>query len=304
VRDTMRGDATARNRMNTLRRICVIIALAYVVCAPALADPALWAAKGAAATVYLFGTVHVLPRDAKWHYPALDKALTASDELYVEEDDDDSPGMQMLVLQYGMDLQHPLSARLDERDRARLAAAAKAIGMPGGVAALNGMKPWLAALTITVAPIVKAGYDPKSGADKQLEAEFKANGKPVAAFETAEEQIHYFAGLPSSLQLDLLHNALDDYAKGPHQIEALIGAWQAGDVAAIAKNVNADMQKHYPQLYRVLLVKRNRSFARQVATLLKGHQTVFVAIGAGHLAGPDSVQEQLSKLGIEAVRLH
>ena len=290
--------------MKTFRRCCLVLAFTLIACTPALADPALWVAKSATATVYLFGTVHVLPPDTRWHYPALDKALADSGSLYVEEDDDDPVAMQMLVLQYGMDLQHPLSEQLDGTDRARLDAAAKAIALPGGAATLNAMKPWLAALTITVAPIVKAGYDPKSGADKQLERAFKTAGKPIDAFETAEQQIRYFANLPASLQLDLLRNVLDDYAKGPAQIKALIHAWRAGDVDAIASNVNGSMREQYPDLYEVLLVDRNGNFANKIATLLKGNGTIFVAIGAGHLAGPDSVQVQLEKLGIDTKRVH
>ncbi len=274
------------------------------VCLPATADPALWVAKSPTATVYLFGTVHVLPKDVHWHYPALDKALTASGKLYVEEDDDNPLAMQMLVMKYGMDLKHPLSDKLDAADRKRLDAAARAAGITGGMTTLNAMKPWLAALTIAVVPIVKAGYDPKSGADKKLQRAFKAKGKPIGAFETAEQQIRFFADLSPKLQLDLLHNALDDYAKGPDEIKALIEAWQAGDVAAIAKNVNGGMRKHYPELYKVLLVDRNRDWAKQIAALLKGHGTIFVAVGAGHLAGPDSVQVQLHRLGIASERLH
>jgi uncharacterized protein YbaP (TraB family) len=290
--------------MKTFRRFCIVAAFTLVASAPALADPALWVAKSPTATVYLFGTVHVLTPDARWHYPALDEALADSDTLYMEEDDDDPVGMHMLVLQYGMDPQHPLSKQLDDTDRARLDAAAQAIALPGGATMLNAMKPWLAALTITVAPIVKAGYDPGSGADKQLQRAFKAEGKTVDAFETAEQQIRYFANLPAALQLDLLRNVLDDYAKGPQQIKALIHAWQAGDVDAIAKNVNGSMRKQYPDLYEVLLVERNRNFANEIETLLKGGGTVFIAIGAGHLAGPDSVQVQLEKLGVDTRRVH
>jgi uncharacterized protein YbaP (TraB family) len=287
-----------------VQRLCLFLGLAIIASTPALADPALWVAKSPTATVYLFGTVHVLPKDAHWHYPALDRALAASDKLYVEEDDDSPLNMQMLVLEYGMDLQHPLSDRLDATDQARLAAAAEAAGVAGGAATLNAMKPWLAALTIAVAPIVKAGYDPKSGADKQLEHAFAAAGKPVGAFETAEAQIRFLADLSPSLQLDLLRNALDDYAKGPAQIEALIRDWQAGNVAAIAAVVNGGMHEHYPELYTVLLADRNRDWARQIQGLLKQSGTVFVAVGAGHLAGPDNVQAQLRELGIASNRVH
>jgi uncharacterized protein YbaP (TraB family) len=290
--------------MKTLQRFCLALAFALIASTPVLADPALWVAKSPTATVYLFGTVHVLPDGATWHYPALDAALAASGKLYVEEDDDSQLTMQMLVLRYGMDLQHPLSHKLDAADQARLAAAAEAAGVVGGAATLNAMQPWLAALTISVAPIVKAGYDPKSGADKQLERAFNAAGKSVGAFETAEEQMKFFADLSPVLQLDLLRNALDDYGKGPAQIKALVRDWQTGDVAAIAAVVNGGMREHYPDLYNVLLVDRNRDWAEQIEGLLRQGGTVFVAVGAGHLAGPDSVQKQLAKLGVETERVH
>lgn len=286
------------------RQLFAALAIMLLACAPALADPALWTAKSPTATIYLFGTVHVLPDGAQWRYPALDKALAASGKLYVEEDDDDPVTMQLLVLQYGMDLQHPLSGKLDAAARARLDAAAKAAGVAGGSATLDAMRPWLAALTISVAPIVKAGYDPKSGADKQLERAFRAAGKPVGAFETAEQQIKFFADLSPALQLDLLRNALDDYAEGPAQIGKLIGYWQSGNVAAIAENVNGGMRRHYPELYQVLLVDRNRAWAKRIKALLEGRGTIFVAVGAGHLAGPDSVLVQLRKLGIATERVH
>jgi uncharacterized protein YbaP (TraB family) len=290
--------------MKTLQRFCLALAFALIASTPVLADPALWVAKSPTATVYLFGTVHVLPDGATWHYPALDAALAASGKLYVEEDDDSQLTMQMLVLKYGMDLQHPLSHKLDAADQARLAAAAEAAGVVGGAATLNAMQPWLAALTISVAPIVKAGYDPKSGADKQLERAFNAAGKSVGAFETAEEQMKFFADLSPVLQLDLLRNALDDYGKGPAQIKTLVRDWQTGDVAAIAAVVNGGMREHYPDLYNVLLVDRNRDWAEQIEDLLRQGGTVFVAVGAGHLAGPDSVQKQLAKLGVETERVH
>ena len=287
-----------------LQRLCFVVAFTLSACTPALADPALWVAKSPTTTIYLFGTVHVLPDGAQWRYPALDHALAGSDRLYVEEDDDDPATMQVLMLKYGMDLQHPLSGKLDSADRARLDAAATDAGVAGGTTTLDAMQPWLAALTISVAPIVKAGYDPKSGADKQLESDFRAAARPIGAFETAEEQIRFFANLPAALQMDLLRNALDDYAKGPAQIRMLIRHWQAGDVAAIAKAVDEDMRTHYPALYEVLLVGRNRDWAGQIAALLKDHGTIFVAVGVGHLAGPDSVQAQLAKLGIRTERVH
>ncbi|HET7558041.1 MAG TPA: TraB/GumN family protein [Rhodanobacteraceae bacterium] len=287
-------------KMRCLRWLVPI--LLWSACSQVLADPALWRIQRDGATVYLFGTVHVLPPDVKWHYPALDDALKASSTLYVELVDDDPATMQPLVMQYGIDFAHPLSGELDAGDEQRLQAAAQTAGVPAQ--ALDAMKPWMAAVTLTVAPIVKAGFDPASGADKKLRQQFASEGKPVKGLETAARQIGYFANLPQAVQISMLQETLDDYAKADTEIAALVKDWQHGDVDAIAALENSDMREKYPVLYRTLLTERNQRWAKQIAQMLGSHRTVFIAVGAAHLAGPDDVQAQLQKLGIAVERVH
>lgn len=287
--------------MSTWSRAFVASVL-LLVAASASADPALWKVQRDGATVYLFGTVHVLPQDMRWHDPQLDEALAASDVLYVELVDDDQATMQPLVMQYGIDLAHPLSSELDAGDEQRLHAAAQTAGIP--VPALDAMRPWMAAVTLTVAPIVKAGFDPESGADKKLRQQFASQGKPVKGLETAEQQIRYFADLSQPVQLSMLRNALDDYARADTEIAQLVKDWQAGDVDAIAALENSEMRDRYPVLYKTLLTTRNQRWAQQIAQMLQQHKTLFIAVGAAHLAGPDDVQAQLQKLGIKAERVH
>ncbi|MEO6968507.1 MAG: TraB/GumN family protein, partial [Rhodanobacteraceae bacterium] len=185
--------------MTLLRRHCVAIALLLLAAMPALADPALWVARHGGATIYLFGTVHALPKAIQWHYPALDRALASSGTLYVELTDDDPATMQPLVMQYGIDFAHPLSSEIDAADEQRVQAAAQTAGVPAQ--ALEAMRPWLAALTLTVAPLLKAGFDPESGVDKVLRRDFAATGKPVRGLETAAEQIHFFADMSMPVEI-------------------------------------------------------------------------------------------------------
>lgn len=268
----------------------------------ATAKPALWVVKDADTTIYLFGTVHLLPNDTDWRYPSLDKALAASDSLTIELTDDDPVRMQALVLQYGLDPAHPLSGKLSAAENATLARAAQTAGLPGGVNTLQVMRPWLAGLTLAVAPLLKAGMDPAHGVDKLLKAQMLAAGKPVDGLETAEQQIRFLADLPADVELDFLRSTLRDVDKGSAQVTALIDAWKQGDVAAIARIEDEDLARHEPALYQRLLVQRNRAWASKIAAMLQQPGTVFIAVGAAHLAGPDSVQVQLHKQGIEATR--
>lgn len=266
------------------------------------AKPALWVVRDADTTLYLFGTVHLLPKDADWHYPALDRALAQSDALVVEITDDNPATMTALVLRLGIDAAHPLSTLLSASDFHRLELAARKAGLPG-TAALNVMRPWLATLTLTLAPLTRAGLDPARGVDRQLREMMTKAGKPVRALETAEEQLHFLADMPTRLQLDMLRQTVREADHASVELQALLDAWQAGDDAAIARLENELMKRETPALYQRLLVQRNAVWAGRIKAMLDTPGTVFIAVGAAHLAGPDSVQAQLQKLGIDSTRV-
>jgi uncharacterized protein YbaP (TraB family) len=285
--------------MRIHRRFFVaLLPLLFLLCGNALAHPAMWQVKSGNSTIYLFGTVHVLPNDTDWHFPALSQALTQSQTLYLELTDDDQANMTALVMRYGLDTEHPLSTQLSDSDNAALTRAAQMAGLPGGAATLQPMKPWLAALTLTVAPLMKAGLDPAEGVDKQLKLQMTTAGKPVRGLETAEQQIQFLADMPNGLQLAFLRDTLRDADKDVAELRSLVDAWKRGDVAAIAKLENDELKTEEPALYQSLLVQRNTAWAAKIKDMLKQPGTVFVAVGAAHLAGPDSVQAQLAKLGI------
>jgi len=268
---------------------------------PAAAEPALWKVQGPHATVYLFGTVHVLKPGTRWRSQKIEAAFKASDVLWEEvKDSDDAEAIQPLVLKYGLDLSKPLSSKLDDAGRAKLAAAEASLNLPQ--AQLEALRPWMAGLTLTVLPTLKAGYDPKSGADLTLKAMAAEQAKPMQAFETMEQQVRFFADLPQPLEVEYLLSTLDDVSKGTGELDALVDAWEAGDTKKLEALLNSDLKDHYPDLYRILLAQRNQAFADQIETLLKGEGVVFVAVGAGHLVGPDSVQADLAKHGVRSER--
>jgi len=278
-----------------------ILSVALAAASPVAAAPAVWVVKDQDSTIYLLGTVHVLKPDTQWRSPAIDKALAESADLWVEVEADDPAVMQPLVMKYGIDAANPLSKKISAERFAQVDAAAKAMGASG--AALDPMRPWLAGVTLSVAPLLKAGYDPTSGVEAKLKAAAKAAGKPIRTLESPEQQIRFFADLPPKIEMEFLDSALDDSAEAPAMIDGLVAAWVAGDVAAIKRLMIDDMKRDYPELYEVILTGRNKDWARQIETLLAGKGVTIIAVGAGHLAGDDSVQVQLAKRNIEAVRL-
>jgi uncharacterized protein YbaP (TraB family) len=166
------------------------------------------------------------------------------------------------------------------------------------------MRPWLAALVLTVTPLVQAGMDPNQGVDKQLKARMTKAGKPVDGLETADQQLSILAGMPEPLQLDMLRQTFHEIEEGPKKLRELIDAWKNGDTQVIARLESTELQQESPELYKQLIVDRNKAWAQTIAKRLRDPAggTSIIAVGAGHLAGPDSLQKQLEGLGFTVVK--
>jgi uncharacterized protein YbaP (TraB family) len=164
------------------------------------------------------------------------------------------------------------------------------------------MKPWYAALTLTMLPMFKAGYNPSAGVETVLTVQAKVEGDKVLGLETTEEQIQFMNQLPEADQIAFLMESVDEVEKGMAELEEMTKPWSEGDLGNLAAKMAEEMKRDAPSLYRTLLVERNVRWSRQIAKLLKRSGVQFIAVGAGHLVGDDSVQVQLAKRGIKAER--
>ncbi len=269
----------------------------------AAAEPALWVVKSGDATIYLFGTVHLLKPDADWRAPKIKQAFAQSGTLWLELEDAANGALdEKLLWKYGKDPAHPLSTKLKPDERQKLRDAAAKAGIPP--VAFESLRPWLAALQLGKAPMLKAGYNPEMGVDRQLLADAKAGQKPVLGLETTEQQMRFFADLPPKDELALLTQTLDHGEEGAAQLDQLAGAWLAGDVDALSALLKQeDMAVSDKRLRKLLLGDRNKAWAERLSTLTKDGGTHFVAVGAAHLTGTDSLQSFLQKRGFTVERL-
>jgi uncharacterized protein YbaP (TraB family) len=250
----------------------------------------------------MFCKIHALQKDRSWDSAKIDAEIKDSGTLWLEIPNVDDPAsLQPLVMQLGTDAAHPLSSKLTPEQVAKIDKAAKSAGLPGE-AMLEPFKPWLAALTLSVVPIMQAGYDPNSGVETELKPEFTQANKPVKGLETAEQQMHYFADMPDKAQVDFLNSEMDDYETSVDKFRKMLEAWYAGDTTALDDFNNAEFRTKYPDLFQTLVVKRNQAFTAQISELLKGDGISFVAIGAGHLVGKEGVPSMLQKQGFKVTR--
>jgi uncharacterized protein YbaP (TraB family) len=265
------------------------------------AEPAMWVIRDADSTIYLIGTMHLLKHDTDWNAAKVKKAVHESTELWLEiADADNQAAMAPLMAKYGVDPTHPLSTKLDDEQRKRLEKTAATYGIP--TATLEQLQPWLAAIVLAIGPIAKAGYDPKDGVERILTAQATAEGDKIRGLETAEEQFRILADMPEKEQVAFLMGILDDLDKGMELLDQLAKAWMDGDVDAIARLSVDEMKRESPAVYQKVIVQRNIRWSDKIAEMLKGSGVQQIAVGAAHLAGPDSVQVQLAKRGIKVER--
>ncbi|WP_380788715.1 TraB/GumN family protein [Sphingomonas sp. R86521] len=265
------------------------------------ADPALWVVKDKDTTIYLFGTIHVLKPGMTWFDEAVKTAFDRSQQVVLELVMPDATKMQSLVMATGVSPSGPtLTEQIPAAKRAAYAKAVTDLGLPAN--AFDRFKPWLAATNLSIAPLSKLGYDAANGPEQIITAAAKAAGKPVIGLETAEQQLGYFGNLSQGAQMEFLSSTIDELPKLETTMATMVDEWAKGDPEALAREMN-DSLKDSPEVAKVLLVDRNKHWANWVAERMKTPGTVFVAVGAGHLAGKDSVQAQLAKLGVKAQRV-
>ncbi len=266
------------------------------------ADPALWVVKDKDTTVYLFGTIHVLKPGLSWFDEAVKTAFDRSDEVKLELVMPDQAAMTKLVMATGVAPAGapPLTEQLPADKRPAFTKAVVDMGLPAN--ALDRFRPWLAATQLSIAPLGKMGYDSANGPEAVITAAAKQAGKPLTGLETAEQQLGFFGSLSQPAQLQFLESTVDELPKLDETMATMVKEWADGDPDALAREMN-DNLKDSPEVAKVLLTDRNARWAQWIKGRMAQPGTVFIAVGAGHLAGPDSVQAQLAKLGLKAERI-
>lgn len=266
--------------------------------------PALWKISDEDSEIYLFGTVHILNPNLRWRSAAVNQAFAASNIVYFEAPADNSnpAKAQQLIRRYGLNGQGvTLSSLMSTEGRTRFMQVLESFGVAASAPNYEPLRPWLVSLTLAAMQIQATGGDPNAGVERILSGEAAGRGMQVGYFETDEQQMKMLSSLSPEAEIYLLEDGLRQMQEDPGMINDLVNYWRAGDVAALEALLVSSFENQ-EEVYRKLLVNRNEDWARQIELILAGRGTVFIAVGAAHLAGEFSVQELLKRKGIVAAR--
>ncbi len=281
-----------------------LLALSLFGCLSANAAGPVWAIHGAHNTVYLAGSVHVLPDGDSKLPPAFDKAYADSGKVVMEMDLAKLDQMEAAswMAEHGtLAPGERLRNLVGDRTYARVAQVAPPLGLP--MTMVDHQTPWLVGIEISEKAYEQAGFGADQGVEEQLLARIQADGKPTAGLETMEEELGGLIALSREDQTRMLEQSMDDLKTLQADMKDVLAAWRHGDGARLAALLSSEYDD-FPALYGPLVTVRNQRWLPQIEQLLKGDGNVMVVVGSLHLVGKGGLLELLRKDGYTATQLN
>ena len=243
---------------------------------PPADQPAMFVVGDADTTIYVFGTFHALDGQSQWLNPQVREAFEQSGELVLETVIPEGP--------------QPIQATPGFRGPSVTPSAS-----------------FLATTRMAISAGRSQGMQVGNGADMVLRHLAEAEGKPVEGLETLESQLTMFTKLPAPPRHEPKAGEpipettpMDSLSKAMAEMQA---AWKHGDQSVFVKMLG-QLSQSSPDTYRMMFTERNGRWADWIRARLQTPGTVFVAVGAGHLAGKDSLLVQLAERGIPSQRVN
>lgn len=284
-----------------MRKSWIFVVAVWLFAVPAFAQPALWRAHDADTEVFLFGGVHVLKPGTPWLDADLAARFDRAGRIYMEIAPADRAEAQQAALRLGL-LTPPesLETRLPADLSARMARELSRLGLPD--AAAQHLRPWLASTMLTLLELRRLGYQADAGVEATLAT--RAGDRPIVALERPEDGLAGLAALGPADEARLAAISLAEIETLDAGMARVVSAWLAGDLDALEGAVILEQFAGLPELRRALIAERNRRWADTlVRDAFARPGVAFVAVGAGHLLGPDSLVRMLEARGIAVERL-
>ncbi|WP_235587967.1 TraB/GumN family protein [Sphingopyxis sp. H115] len=262
------------------------------------ARPAMWLVSDADTSIYILGTMHALPRGTDWAGGRVAQAIDAADELMLE--------LPPAELASAGEVFRTLAPRngplaIEARLSGKALTGFRALEASGRSFGEDGLDDWAVMVLMGQRVAQNAGLSPSDGVEAGLTAKFEAAGKPIGGFETARGQLMLFEKLDPQTQRVLLTRAAEEASDAVKQVRTLTAAWGRGDIHALEKVINEDIDS-VPAAREAIITDRNRRWSAWVRRRMEQPGTVLVAVGAGHLVGSDGVPAMIEAGGMTVTR--
>lgn len=267
----------------------------------------LWKATRGNTTLYLLGTMHFgtnrlypLPEEME---DAFEKSKHLIVEARIDEIDQSklNQGLKSLMLFSPPD---KLSNHLSSPTKSALQDYLKWAGESDNL--YESWKPWFLASYVNASIMKREGLKAELGIDRHFLKKAKEQNKTVSQLESVESQLKLLGGFPMDVQEKMLRISLLQLKNSAASCKLIEECWRDGDADSIATITcqEAEDDSDLKAVQRKIYEDRNQSMTSKLLLLLTVPGPHFVAIGAAHLAGPESVLEHLKEQGftVEQIR--
>lgn len=262
-----------------------------------------WAIRGAHNTVYLAGSIHLLPAQDAALPRGFERAYADSAKLVMELDLGKTDPLEVAgwMAEHGA-LPEGTNLRgvIGEQRYSQVSAAAGDLGLATQM--LDHQAPWVVGIELADLEYMHLGFDPSQGVEEQLVQRAQTDGKPIVGLETLSEELGGLEALSREDQLKLLDQTVSELKDSDSEMHSVLAAWRRGDAAALATLLGKEYRS-FPALYRPLVTVRNQRWLPQVEQLLKSPGNTLVVVGALHLVGQEGLLELLRRDGYTATQL-
>ena len=240
---------------------------------------------------YLFGTFHLLCKSDINFSSQLKTATGNADKIYMELDMDDPSVLMGGLLMMNMKDGKKLKDLYTEAEYNKLSNYFKdSLHIP--VSFLQSTKPYflVAMLYPKMMPCKTV-----SGVEEELMKLAKLQQKEIKGLETLEFQAAVFDSIPYSEQAKELLKSIDSMTVYKKYFDTMVNVYKSQQLEKIEKLFSQSefgMEEHKD----ILLDDRNKNWVGQLKTIMQ-KESVFVAVGAGHLVGNKGLIALLKKEG-------
>jgi len=288
-----------------VRFIVVVFVLlpAGVLAQSAAPDPAIWIVRSGASTVYIFGSLHILPQSFKWRTPAVDAAIATSDIFVFEVPVDDQATARQKefivkngLLPQGASLRKVLNRiEFDTYSRILLGAGLKPEHF-------TRYRPWLATVVVGLAYVHRRNLTTLKGVDDEIIEQVQGEGKELGYLEKIEDQMKLLVLGDDLAQVRALKRQLVSLPQSVSHTKDLVETWARGDADRFADMIEQDFAGHV-EAQDLLISNRNRAWVPTVAELLQTGKTAMITVGAAHIGGPKGLISLICAEGHEVERV-
>ena len=254
-------------------------------------------------TLFIGGTVHVLPaselplpQQFNDIYANSDELIFESDMAFMESAQFQQLIMQDMVFHDGRTFIDVLKPETVELVNSYL----QQRSIP--VENFLPMKPSLLGFTITFIELQLLGLT-QDGVDKIFFDKATQDNKNIAWLESPQEQLDMMNSMAQGQEDVFVSYSVTETATAKLVLDGMLSAWRSGDMKTMADVGIADMPTEFPRIYDLLLKNRNQRWIPQIETMFADDNTEFVLVGVLHLAGEHSVLAMLESKGYKVTQL-